>query len=124
MPLYDFHCASCGRTFEELGPADARPPACPACGGKTRRLMSVGRGYRADADWIASVTEVVDKDSRAPHVRAFLDSPDRATYRSWLRGERIRPLEEGEGKRPRDAGRETAGQVCREVLERFAARRG
>jgi hypothetical protein len=30
--LYDFHCASCGRTFEELGPADARPPACPACG--------------------------------------------------------------------------------------------
>lgn len=124
MPLYDFRCESCGRTFEELGAADAPAPACPGCGGGTSRLVSVGRGYRTDADWIASVTAVADKDSRAPHVRAFLAQPTRRTYREWMRGEGIRPLEDGEGERPRDAGRETARRVRREVRERFAARRG
>lgn len=124
MPLYDFQCRSCGRTFEELDAAEAPALACPGCGGETSRLVSVGRGYRADAEWIASVTEVVDKDSRAPHVRAFLAHPTRRTCREWMRGEGIRPLEAGEGIRPRDGGRETVGRVCREVLERFAARRG
>ncbi|MFZ5812845.1 MAG: zinc ribbon domain-containing protein [Thermodesulfobacteriota bacterium] len=124
MPLYDFQCRSCGRRFEELGAADAPAPECPGCGGETRRLVSVGRGYRADADWIASVAEVADKDSRAPHVRAFLARPTRRTYREWMRGEGIRPLEDGEGRCPRDAGREAARRVRREVWERFAARRG
>lgn len=31
MPLYDFHCRSCGERFEELV-AESRSVGCPACG--------------------------------------------------------------------------------------------
>ena len=30
MPIFDFHCQACGRTFELLMRTD--PPACPHCG--------------------------------------------------------------------------------------------
>jgi len=123
MPLYDFVCAACGRVFEELVPADAPAPACPGCGGGARRRMSVGRGYRADADWIASVTRVADKDSQAPHVRAFLAHPTRTTYRDWMRGEKIRPLAPGETATRRRDAREAAQAASRAALERFAAGR-
>jgi putative FmdB family regulatory protein len=33
MPIYEFHCASCGREFEELILGSAKKPACPDCGG-------------------------------------------------------------------------------------------
>lgn len=32
MPLYDYHCKSCGKAFEMLVRAD-RPPMCPSCRG-------------------------------------------------------------------------------------------
>lgn len=91
-----------------------------ACGGGAKRLVSVGRGYRADADWLVSVTDVVEKDSDKPHVRAFLAEPSRANYRRWMRGEKLRPLESGEGRTP--SARDSA--AAREVLERHKARCG
>lgn len=123
MPLYDFSCPACGGVFEDLCPPHGPEPACPGCGGQARRLVSVGRGYRADADWIASVTRVVDKDNPAPHVRAFLADPSRATYRAWMRGEGLRPLEPGEGTRREDAARRACATSRREAMARFAARR-
>lgn len=120
MPLYDFACRVCGREFEAMAPMDQVEEVC-ACGGSSRRLIAVGRGYRADADWLPSVTDVVDKTSSAPHVRAFLAEPSRANYRRFLRGEGIRPQEAGEerGRRP-DPG----PALSREVLERHKARCG
>jgi putative FmdB family regulatory protein len=123
MPLYDFACAACGRVFEELVPADAPAPACPGCGGGARRRVSVGLGYRADADWIDSVTRVADKDNPAPHVQAFLADPSRAAYRAWMRGEKLRPLEPGEAETRRRAAREAMQAASRAALERFAAGR-
>jgi len=123
MPLYDFSCPACGGVFEDLGAPDGPDPACPECGGQTLRLLSVGRGYRADADWIASVTRVVDKDDPAPHVRAFLADPSRAAYRAWMRGEGLRPLELGEGTRREDAARRACATSRREAMARFAAGR-
>lgn len=32
MPLYEFVCIACGRTFEEICARDAAAPPCPACG--------------------------------------------------------------------------------------------
>jgi putative FmdB family regulatory protein len=35
MPLFEFNCRRCGRTFEEilsLAELETEPPACPACG--------------------------------------------------------------------------------------------
>lgn len=117
MPLYDFRCRVCGRQFEAMAPMDDSAGVC-ACGGTADRLVSVGGGYRADAAWIDSVTTVVDKESTAPHVRAFLADPSRAHYRDWLRGEKLRPLEDGEFRRP-EPGNDA---LRREVRERFAAR--
>lgn len=118
MPLYDFACRVCGRTFEALARMDEGDGVC-VCGGTADRLLSVGRGYRADADWLPSVREVVDKDSAKPHVRAFLAEPSRANYRRWLAGEGLRPLESGEYRRPPSSGSELA----RETYARFAARK-
>lgn len=40
MPIYDFECESCGHRFEELTPADSKPP-CPECGAaEPRKLLS------------------------------------------------------------------------------------
>ncbi len=119
MPLYDFECRACGTVFEAMAGMDGGDGAC-ACGGAARRLVSVGAAYRADADWIASVTAVADKESREPHVRAFLADPSRANYRRWMRGEGLRPMEAGESRRPP----QRSGEARREVLERFKARRG
>jgi len=120
MPLYDFACRACGRTFEAMAPMDGGDAVC-ACGGTAARLVSVGRAYRADADWLASVTAVVEKDSGKPHVRAFLAEPCRANYRRWLRAEGLRPMEDGEFRR---APADRQDGMRREVRQRFAARRG
>lgn len=119
MPLYDFECQVCGRSYEALAAMDGGEGVC-ACGGSARRLVGVGAAYRADADWIASVTAVVEKDSPKPHVRAFLAEPSRANYRKWLQGEGLRPRDDGESRSvpTRD------GVGLAEVWGRFAARRG
>jgi putative FmdB family regulatory protein len=121
MPLYDFACRACGRVFEAMAPMNGGDQPC-TCGGPAGRLVSVGRGYRADAAWLGSVAAVVEKDSDKPHVRAFLAEPSRANYRRWMAGEGLRPLEAGEtrGTRRPDPG----PGLGREVLERFKARRG
>jgi putative FmdB family regulatory protein len=118
MPLYDFECRVCGRVFEALAAMDAGEGRC-ACGGSARRLVGVGPAYRADAPWLETVATVVEKDSEKAHVRAFLAEPSRANHRRWMRGEGIRPLEAGECRRAASG----AGDVRREVWDRFAARR-
>jgi len=120
MPLYDFACPACGARFEDLAAMDERVRACPDCGRPATRLVSVGRAYRADASWIASVTAVAEKDSGKPHVEAFLAAPSRTTYRNWMRGEGIRPQEPGEDRRP---GPDTKA-LRHKVMDRFRARRG
>jgi putative FmdB family regulatory protein len=41
MPLYDFHCRSCGNEFEALVRAQDPPVACPSCkGADLERLPS------------------------------------------------------------------------------------
>ncbi len=40
MPMYEFHCRSCGSDYEELCGSDEAVP-CPKCGSaETERLMS------------------------------------------------------------------------------------
>ena len=42
MPIYEYECAACGRTFEEMQKMSAAPlKKCSLCGaGKVRRLIS------------------------------------------------------------------------------------
>lgn len=46
--------------------------------------------------WIASVLEVVDKDSKVPHVAEFRKNPTRSNYKEWMKKEGLRHLEPGE----------------------------
>ena len=44
MPLYDFHCRTCGERFEARTAVDAVAP-CPACGAAgTERVVSSSAG--------------------------------------------------------------------------------
>ncbi len=44
MPMFEFECAKCGESFEELMGVDQETaPACPSCGAaETRKLLSAG----------------------------------------------------------------------------------
>ncbi len=41
MPLYDFHCPSCGHDFEDIIASSAAPPACPECKAATEKVPRV-----------------------------------------------------------------------------------
>ena len=45
--LFDFECAACGKTFEEMIPDDSQTHPCPSCKGKAKRLVAAPR-----IDWM------------------------------------------------------------------------
>ena len=101
MPLYDFKCLKCDHVFEGFARYEERGKPCPKCEQVSIRLISLGTSaYREDAAWIESVLEVVDKTSKKPATRAFLESPTRANYKAWMKENGLRHMEEGEFTRP------------------------
>ena len=47
MPLYEFHCQTCGIQHELLlGLTEAESARCPRCGGDLQRLLSVPAAHR------------------------------------------------------------------------------
>lgn len=54
MPIYDFHCSDCNKTFELLVKASAAP-VCPECGGSNmEKQVSRIAPHAHSADIIAS----------------------------------------------------------------------
>ncbi|MDD5193856.1 MAG: zinc ribbon domain-containing protein [Candidatus Nanoarchaeia archaeon] len=41
MPLYEYHCEKCDRTYEEIKPAGTDRTECPDCKGLAKRVLSV-----------------------------------------------------------------------------------
>lgn len=42
MPMYDYHCESCGNEFEDFRKLDDKTPVmCPKCGKEARKMVSV-----------------------------------------------------------------------------------
>jgi putative FmdB family regulatory protein len=78
MPIFVYRC-DCGDTFERLVARDAAPPACPACGGETRKipaLPSIGRGSAAGpakgdvaAPWRGAVAKGAEGVQREVQLR-------------------------------------------------------
>lgn len=57
MPIYEYHCSSCGRQFEKLmSSSSVKNPECPTCGKATEKLLStfaaasVGSGSGGDSE--------------------------------------------------------------------------
>lgn len=41
MPLFEYHCNQCNKTFEKLRKQQVTEIKCPACGGQARKTVSV-----------------------------------------------------------------------------------
>jgi putative FmdB family regulatory protein len=128
MPVYDFVCEDCGKHAEIFSSIKELKEKyeCEECGGQMVRIFLSGHGaicYNNDADWLKSVTDIVDKDPSKPHCVEFRKNPTRENYYKWMKGEGIRPLEEGEERNNRKANREKIRKereqkIIKEVLER------
>ena len=126
MIFADFECKS-KHVTEHMVHHKQKKVDCPVCGKKAVRIISVAGQFCAnqDAPWIKSVLDVVDKSNPAPHVQEFVRNPNRATYKAWMKGEGIRPLDHTEHGGPPVAKRPDAPDmsgVTRELLERHRER--
>lgn len=102
MPIYDMECEQCNALFpDKIMGYDETEMNCEMCGGVARRIITASGVYigNQDADWIKSVTEVVNKDDKSPHTQEFLKNPTRKNYQNWMKGEGLRPFESGEKPR-------------------------
>jgi putative FmdB family regulatory protein len=68
MPLYDFHCRSCGNEFEALSRAQDPPVTCPSC--KSPELERLLSGFAVSSK---EKTAAAALDSRKRQVRANKD---------------------------------------------------
>jgi putative FmdB family regulatory protein len=68
MPIYDFHCRTCGHEFEGLVRAQDPPIACPSCkGADVEKLLSTFAVSSAEKSAAAA------KDSRKRQIHANRD---------------------------------------------------
>ena len=95
MIISDFECKRCKKVHEAIVSNTATKHNCPICGRPAKRIISLGKVYTGnqDADWIKSVVDVVDKESPRQHVRDFVKNPNRETYKAWMKGEGIKPMD-------------------------------
>ena len=125
MPIYDIECERCHKIVEVIQSfRAAKTPRCPKCGGRTNKIISVGRATDnvVDPDWIKSVTEVVDKSPDAPIAdRIFLKNPTRRNYNMWMRSRGLRPLEPGE--KPGKPDPPDMDKIMKEVWQKDVDRR-
>jgi putative FmdB family regulatory protein len=56
MPIFEFHCQSCDKTFEKLLKSAVKQAPCPSCGRQAQRVVSTpsvgghqGKGCSAPA---------------------------------------------------------------------------
>jgi len=118
VPLHDNYCNSCGYTFEELVKWDEYSVKCPNCNGMAFRVYINFNGIeKSTPDWMYSTLEVVDKDG-GQHCQDFLKHPTQGTYKSWLKGEGLRPMEEGESTSINRKKPDTSG-IRKAVHEKF-----
>ena len=101
MPIYDHKCEE-GHYTEDVKSWDDRVTKCRKCGKPAHRVVSMTgvNCVNEDAPWIRSVLEVVEKGTDRPHCNEFLKNPTRSNYKKWMKGEGIRPMEEGEWNTP------------------------
>jgi putative FmdB family regulatory protein len=65
MPLYEYRCSKCGRTFERIQKFSDKPAAkCPECGGRSKRLLSAPAIHFKGTGWY--VTDYARKGQTDP----------------------------------------------------------
>ena len=89
MPIYEYRCAACGRSFERLVHGQ-QAVACPACDSPdVTRLLSLfgfksGQGFVASASRrAAAVAAAAGAGAAATDARATVDGAGRAARGRW-----------------------------------------
>lgn len=130
LRLFDFECADCDVVFEALLDVSTNVhtynqwPSCPLCDGKnTEKIIGVSTVYvgNQDANWLKSVSEVVDKAPWKPHCVEFLKNPTRANHRAWMKGEGLRMMEDGE-QHQRKKPEINEEKIMKEVWDKYRKR--
>jgi len=72
MPLYDFKCMKCKKSFEKYLPLkkwDSRPE-CPFCGGETLKQLTIKRGGTQDDHpvWLNDSVRMQIQDTDNPNI--------------------------------------------------------
>lgn len=116
MPLHDHECVNCGHQHEEIIEWDNYSCLCPKCESTSVRIYKRFNGIQQDApDWLKSVTEVVDKEG-GPHCQQFLKHQNMSNYKAWMKGEGLRPFEQGE---PMERKKADTSKLRKEVKQSF-----
>ena len=62
MPIYEYHCAQCGKDFEFMQKfSDPPKTVCPDCGGELKKLISQCTFHLKGTGWYA--TDYANKSS-------------------------------------------------------------
>ena len=65
MPIYEYHCVSCGKDFEFMQKFSESPKTvCPDCGGELKKLISQCTFHLKGTGWYA--TDYAHKNSPSP----------------------------------------------------------
>lgn len=128
MIIADFECTKCGKTTEDIVDSSVWEGTCPECGGKTKRIMTLGGVNCAneDAKHIReSAAALLDMEtarrSEKPHVRELAENPTRSNLNRYLKAEGIRYAENEKGAPPLFRNREPVNRerIRKEVYEQF-----
>lgn len=104
MICYDYKCKECGHIQEEFFNIKDKPEivSCETCGGYSSQIITMRDTSPIDCSWIGDVLAVVDKTGKKQHCNEFLKHPTRNNYKSWMKGEGLRPLEDNEPMFPKE----------------------
>ena len=122
MPIYDYECKHCGHLEVDVySGLEDQHLDCVSCPEKMERIISLSGVHCAneDADWIRSVTEVVEKDGSCRASMEFLQRPTRTNYKNWLAAKGLRHVENEKGGPPMAIDRRGIEQRERETHEKI-----
>ncbi len=103
MPIYDYECKHCGHVELDVYARHADQHLdCVSCPEKMERYISLSGVHTAneDADWIRSVTEVVEKGGSCRVSTEFLKNPTRTNLKRWMKEKGLRHVENHHGGPP------------------------
>ena len=107
MIIADFECTECGKVAEDIIDSSVWEGTCPECGGKTKRIMTLGGVNCAneDAPHIReSAATLLDMEtarhSDKPHIWDLAENPTRTNLNRYMKAEGIRYMENEKGGPP------------------------
>ncbi len=69
MPLYEYHCAKCGHTFEKIENVNAsNRKKCPKCGARAARVQSAAAIQFKGSGWYATDYGCISSDGGSKKI--------------------------------------------------------